>query len=110
MKNGRTLKQCKKIAQEIIETMYHVAFLNHEELEVYISSSNGKICTHEFRRGVVLSEFKDKKIIKEYHIKKLCESYFYESPFGELLDVPEVEDLAKKIYNYQRKVGVKNEL
>ena len=110
MKNGKTLKQCEKIAKEMIETMYHVAFINNEELEIYIYNVNGKICTHEFRRGVVLPEFKDKKIIKEYNIKKLCESYFYDSPFGLLLDVPEVEDLAKKIYNYQKKVGVKNEL
>ena len=110
MKNGRTLKQCEKIAQEIIETMYHVAFISNKEIEIYISSVNGKICTHTFRRGVVLPEFKDKKIIKEYNIKKLCESYFYESPFGKLLDVPDVEDLAKKIYNYQKKAGVKNEL
>ena len=110
MRQGKTLKQCEKIAKEIIETMYHVAFLNHEELEIYISSSNGKICTHEFKRGLVLPEFKDKQIIKEYNIKKLCESYFYNSPFGETLHTPEVEDLAKKIYNYQKKVGAKNEL
>ena len=110
MKNGRTLKQCVKIAKEIIETMYHVAFISNEEIEIYIYSVNGKICTHEFRRGVVLPEFKDKKFIKEYHVKKLCESYFYNSPFGETLHTPEVEDLAKKIYNYQKKVGVKNEL
>lgn len=110
MKNGKSLKQCEKIAKEIIETMYHVAFLSHKELEIYISSSNGIICTHEFRRGLVLPEFKDKQIIKEYNITKLCESYFYESPFGKLLDVPDVEDLAKKIYNYQLKVGVKNDI
>lgn len=110
MQQAKTLKQCEKIAKEIIETMYHVAFINNEELEIYISSSNGKICTHEFRRGVVLPEFKDKQIIKEYNIKKLCESYFYESPFGLLLDVPDVEDLAKKLYNYQKKVGAKNDI
>lgn len=110
MKNGRTFKQCEKIAKEIIETMYHVAFISKKELEIYISSSNGIICTHEFKRGVVPTEFKDKQIIKEYNIKKLCESYFYDSPFGLLLDVPEVEDLAKKIYNYQKKVGVKNDI
>ena len=110
MKNGRTFKQCEKIAQEMIETMFHVAFINHEEIEIYISSVNGKICTHTFKRGVVLPEFKDKKIIKEYHIKKLCESYFYNSLFGKMLHTPDEKDLAKKIYNYQRKVGVKNEL
>lgn len=110
MRQGKTLKQCEKIAKEIIETMYHVAFINNEELEFYISSSNGKICTHEFKRGVVPSEFKDKQIIKEYNIKKLCESYFYNSPFGLLLDVPDEQDLAKKIYNYYKKVGAKNDL
>ena len=98
MKNGRTFKQCEKIAKEIIETMYYVAFLNHEEIEIYISSSNGKICIHSFKRGLVPIELED-----ELNIKKLCESYFYNSPFGVLLDTPDVEDLAKKIYNYQKK-------
>ena len=106
-RQGKTLKQCENIAQEIIETMYHVAFISNEEIEIYISSVNGKICTHTFKRGVVLPEFKDKKIIKEYKVKKLCESYFYNSPFGLMLHTPDVDDLAKKIYQYQLKVGVK---
>ena len=110
MKNGRTLKQCEKIAKEIIETMYHVAFINHEEIEIYISNVNGKICTHSFKRGVVPEVFEDKLNKKEYNIKKLCESYYYDSPFGLMLHTPEVEDLAKKIYNYQKKVGVKNDI
>lgn len=110
MKNGRTFKQCEKIAKEMIDSMYFNAFIHHAEIVIYIYNVKGKICTHEFKRGLVLPEFKDKQIIKEYNIKKLCESYFYNSPFGETLHTPEVEDLAKKIYNYQKKVGAKNDI
>ena len=110
MRKLRTLKQCEKIAQGMIETMYHVAFISNEELVVYIYNVKGNIHIQVLKRGEETTFFKDKQVKKEYHVKKLCESYFYNSPFGILLDTPDEEDLAKKIYNYQRKAGVKNEL
>ena len=42
MRQGKTFKQCEKIAQEIIETMYHVAFINNEEIEIHKRISRKK--------------------------------------------------------------------
>ena len=110
MKNGRTLKQCEKIAKEMIDSMYFNAFIHHAEIVIYIYNVKGKICTQTFKKGVILLTYEDIINKKVYQIEKLCESYFYNSPFGETLHTPEVEDLAKKIYNYQKKVGVKNDI
>ena len=108
-RQGKTLKQCENIAKEIIDSMCFNAFIHHSEIVVYIYNVNGKICTQKFKKGIEPSTYEDILNKKEYNIKKLCESYFYNSPFGEMLHTPDVEELAKKIYNYQLKVGVKNE-
>lgn len=105
MKNGKTLKQCEKIAQEIIESMYFEGFINQAEVIVYIYNVNGKICTQKFKKGIVSLTYEDILNKKEYQIEKLCESYFYNSPFGVMLHTPDKKELAKKLYNYQKKAG-----
>ena len=96
------MKQCEKIAQEIIESMYFEGFINQAEVIVYIYNVNGKICTQKFKKVIEPSTYEDILNKKEYQIENLCESYFCESPFGRMLHVPDEKELAKRIYNYKR--------
>lgn len=96
------MKQCEKIAQEIIESMNYEWIINHAEIVIYIYNVNGKICTQKFKKGIESSTYEDILNKKEYQIEKLCESYFYQSPSGVMLHTPDEKELAKRIYNYKR--------